>query len=268
MAHIIQVDDPLDPRLEHYREVRERDLVGRRGVFVAEGRVVLDVLVDSPGFAIESVLVLRNKLAGVGAILERLPAGTPVYVASVDAMDRIAGFHVHRGMLAIGRKADVRSASALVAADGPRAVLVLVGLANHDNVGAIFRNAAAFGADAILLDATCCDPLYRKAIRVSTGSVFRVPFARFEDPQALPDLLAEAGYVSFGLSPAGEESIVDVDPPPRLALHLGAEGPGLPDVLMQRIRTLRIPMRSGVDSLNVATAAAIALHRLSRPPAS
>ena len=138
--------------------------------------------------------------------------------------------------------------------------MVLVGLSNHDNVGAIFRNAAAFGADAVLLDETCCDPLYRKAIRVSVGAALKVPFAIGADAGSIGTLLGAAGFTQLALSPSGATDIRNASRFDRLALYFGAEGYGLPASVMSRLQTVRIDMAKGFDSLNVAAASAIALH--------
>jgi tRNA G18 (ribose-2'-O)-methylase SpoU len=143
-------------------------------------------------------------------------------------------------------------------------VLVLVGIANHDNVGAIFRNAAAFGADAVFLDRSCCDPLYRKAIRVSTGSVLRVPYSVFDDTEVFTAMLAAAGFETFALSPHGTIDLRQAWGGERTALLFGTEGAGLPENLLARMKTLRIAMAEGFDSLNVAAASAVALHRFYR----
>jgi len=264
---LIPIEDPADPRVAAYRDIRERDLVGREGRFVAEGKVVLEALLSSGPFEAESALVLRNRLAGLEATLAKAPAGLPVYVASGPVMDRIAGFPIHRGILAIGRRHGPASAAQLLGALPRHALaLVLVGIANHDNVGAIFRNAAAFGVDAVFLDPSCCDPLYRKAIRVSTGSVLRVPYAVFDDMEAFGATLAAAGFDAFALSPRGRTDLRHVQAGTRTALYLGTEGAGLPANLLERMRTLRIAMADGFDSLNVAAASAVALHRFYREP--
>jgi tRNA G18 (ribose-2'-O)-methylase SpoU len=143
-------------------------------------------------------------------------------------------------------------------------VVVMVGLANHDNVGGIFRNAAAFGADAVLLDQETCDPLYRKAIRVSVGGALVVPFTRAPSADVLVQALEGASFEVIALSPSGKEVLSEVQPARRTALLLGAEGPGLPPELMARTRTVSIPMSGGFDSLNVATTSGIALHHLTR----
>ena len=261
MPALTSVTDPLDPRLDAYRDIREGDLVGRKGRFVAEGEVVLRVLVSRSPYRTELVLVAENRLAAVEADLARLPGEVPVYVVGRDAMAAIAGFPIHRGLLAIGRRPDPPSADALLAGLPARALILgLVGLANHDNVGGVFRNAAAFGADAVLIDAATCDPLYRKAIRVSVGAALIVPFARVPEGAALAELLARHGFETLALSPAGREALSAVVPGARTALLLGTEGAGLPPGILAGSRTVAIPMRAGFDSLNVATASGIALH--------
>lgn len=261
---LIRIDDSRDGRVAAFLDIRERDLVGRHGRFVAEGKVVLDILLSAGRFEAESVLVLENRLAGLADTLSKAPADLPVYFVSGEVMDRIAGFHLHRGILAIGRKGAQRTAEELLAELPANALaLVLIGIANHDNVGSIFRNAAAFGADAIFLDPTCCDPLYRKAIRVSVGAALKVPFASFAGTDGFTAALHSRGFDQLALSPGGATSIRDVERNGPLALYLGTEGQGLPKTLLDRIRTVRIDMARGFDSLNVAAASAIALHHFS-----
>lgn len=261
---LVRIDDPRDARVAAYLDIRERDLVGRQGRFVAEGKVVLDVLLSARRFETESILVLENRLAGLEPVLAKAPAGIPIYVASSETMDRIADFHMHRGILAIGHKGAPENASALVKALPAEAlVVVLVGIANHDNVGSIFRNAAAFGASAVLLDHTSCNPLYRKAIRVSVGAALKVPFATFADTAELAQTLDIEGFAQLALSPDGKTDIRDAERKNRLALYLGSEGEGLPQALLARLTTARIAMTRDFDSLNVAAASAIALHHFS-----
>jgi tRNA G18 (ribose-2'-O)-methylase SpoU len=263
LATPIPVNDASDPRLEPFRDLRERDLVGRQGRFVAEGEVVLRALLGAPGFTIDSVLVSARVAAAGRPWFALLPADAPLLAVDDAAMAQVAGFHVHRGILAIGRRPSAPDPAALIEALPMRAtVLVCIGIANHDNMGGLFRNAAAFGADAVLCDASCCDPLYRKAIRVSVGGVFRTPFARGGSASGLIDTLAEAGFEMLGLTPGATQRIEEAQPGPRAALVLGAEGPGLPPEVLARIAGVRIAMAGGFDSLNVATAGAIALHRL------
>ncbi len=265
MSAPIRIDDPDDARVAAYHAIRERDLVRRDGLFVAEGKVVLRVLLAERRFETESVLVLESRLAGIQEILQAAPADVPVYVASQQVIDQIAGFHIHRGVLALGRRRPAEDPASLLADLREDAtVVVLVGISNHDNVGSIFRNAAAFNADAVFLDASCCDPLYRKAIRVSVGAVLKVPFAIGPDADRLCDALATNGFRLFALSPAGTRDITQVPPGGRCALFLGSEGDGLPDSVMRRMETVRISMSDTFDSLNVAAASAIALHRFWR----
>jgi tRNA G18 (ribose-2'-O)-methylase SpoU len=262
---LIRIDDPDDPRIAHYLDVREKDLSGRQGLFIAEGKVVLNVLFAARRFAVESVLLLENRVAGMRETLAAMPEDTPVYVASQDVIDRIAGFHLHRGVLALGcRRAGESLSGALSSLPEKALVVALVGISNHDNVGSIFRNAAAFGADAVILDETSCDPLYRKAIRVSVGAALKVPFVREGDAGAMMASLHEAGFSACALSPAGESEIADLAPAARTALVLGSEGEGLPAGLLARHQTVRIGMAPGFDSLNVAAASAVALHHLWR----
>lgn len=264
MPHLIAVDDPADPRLAPYRDIRDRDLKGRAGSFVAEGRVVLDALFRGGRFEPSSVLLLESRVAGMADVLAKAPPDLPVYVAPPAVMDAVAGFPVHRGILGIARRRLDDTLDSVLSGLPERALVVAcAGIANHDNAGAIFRNAAAFGAAAVLLDATSCDPLYRKAVRVSVGAALTVPFAIGGDAQALLAALDAHGFTSFALSPAGTSPLSAIAPARRTALFLGAEGPGLPAALLERMQTVRIPMAAGWDSLNVATAAALALYELS-----
>lgn len=259
----IAIDDPRDPRVADYRDIRERDLAGRRELFVAEGRVVVDVMLGAGRYRPESFLILASKLASMRPILERAPPDIPVYVAEPSVLDAVAGFPIHRGILAIGRRGTPPEPAVLLRALPDHAIVVgAVGIANHDNIGAIFRNAAAFGADAVLVDRGCCDPFYRKAIRVSVGNALRLPFARCGSTESMLTALLEAGFAVVSLSPAGRTEIDDLERRGRTALLLGTEGEGLPAEIMARTETVRIAMAKGFDSLNVATAAAIALHRL------
>lgn len=260
--NFITIKDPEDPRVADYRDIQERDLVGRRELFVAEGEVVLRALLRSSRFGARSLLLASGRDVRLAAVLEGVAADTPVYVADEAVMNAVAGFHIHRGILAIGARTAAIEADALLAqapADG--LLVAAVGIGNHDNLGAIFRNATAFGACGVLLDETCCDPLYRKALRVSVGGALLTPFARIAANDLLPTL-ARHRFQAIALSPTGAERLADVVTNDRTALLLGAEGPGLPADLMAGARTVRIDMHGGFDSLNVATAGAIALHHL------
>jgi len=255
--------DADDPRIAAYRAVRERDLVGRGGGFIVEGEVVLRTAIRAGRHRLDSVLLAQTRVDKLRPALEALPASTPVYVASQAVLDRIAGFSLHRGILAHGLRTTGPSAESLLAGLGDRALVVaLFGVGNHDNMGGVFRNAAAFGADAVLLDAHCCDPLYRKAIRVSVGAALAMPFARFDAGEDALDLLIRHGLEPVALSPRGQTPLGRFSAPARAALLLGSEGPGLSDTILARSRTVAIPMAGGFDSLNLATTSGIALHQL------
>jgi tRNA G18 (ribose-2'-O)-methylase SpoU len=264
MPTIVTIDDPDDPRIEAYRDIRERDLVGREGMFVAEGKVVLEKLVASEAHRPVSLLIAAKRLGALGPILAALPDAVPVFAAAQPVIDAVAGFPLHRGILAIGRRVERPTADGLLGRlAGDADVLVLSGIANHDNMGGIFRNAAAFGVRAVLLDSDCCDPLYRKAIRVSVGATLLVPFARAPRGEDLLALLDRHAFAAIALSPAGGTLLADHEPGPRNAVLLGAEGPGLSDDLVRRTTSVRIAMAAGFDSLNVATTSGIVLHHLS-----
>lgn len=249
-----------DPRLSPYRALKD-NARARDGGFLVEGRIALERLIAGSRFPALSLLLSESRIAPLADVLAGLDPQIPVYVAPQSVMDSVAGLPMHRGVLALAQRTSQPAPAQVLASLGSRPVtlLALVGLANTDNVGACFRNAAAFGADAVLLDETCCDPLYRKAIRVASGHTLSVPFAQSGDGAAMLDALDAAGVETWALSPSGGEPLQALAPPSRLAILLGAEGPGLPAGLMARARRVSIPMADGVDSLNVATAGAIAL---------
>jgi tRNA G18 (ribose-2'-O)-methylase SpoU len=259
---VILIEDPDDPRIAGYRAVRERDLVGREGLFVAEGQVVLEKLIAAGRHPVVSVLIAGQRVEALAGLLAGIAA--PVYAASQTVMDAIVGFPIHRGILALGRRAEPASGDLLAGLPERALVVGLSAIANHDNMGGIFRNAAAFGADAVVLDADCCDPLYRKAIRVSVGAALTIPFAILPRGVDLAQTLAEADFEVVALSPRGDTELSDFTPAPRTAALFGAEGPGLSNDLMARARTVRIAMAGGFDSLNVATTTGIVLHHLAR----
>ncbi|MGJ8571150.1 MAG: TrmH family RNA methyltransferase [Hoeflea sp.] len=261
---LIRIADPSDPRIVEFTAMRDKDLAGRGDRFIAEGKVVLQALLDAEAgsrrFVIEKALILENRIDGLGDLLDRIDPGCPIYVAGREVLDAAVGFAMHRGILAVGRHVPVASFADFLAQLPEQALLVAAcGISNHDNIGSIFRNAGVFGADGIVLDATCCDPLYRKAIRVSVGAALRVPFCRAGSLGDLTDALSGNGFEIAGLSPRGTEELSSYAPGRRLALLAGTEGEGLPADLIQRIKTLRIEQAPGMDSLNVATATGIAL---------
>ncbi|MDP3740645.1 MAG: RNA methyltransferase [Hyphomonadaceae bacterium] len=259
---LVPVSTANDPRLAPYMGVKERDLLRDSGRFIVEGKVTLGRLVAASRFPVESVFLAENRVAGVEDMIARLDPGVPVYTAAQWVMDQVTGFHLHRGVLALARREREVVCEELVGLFGvktPLTLLALIGLSNHDNVGGCFRNAAALGADAVLLDSESCDPLYRKSIRVSAGTALSLPFARSGDGASILSALERAEIEPWALTPSGGEPLPSLTPPKRLALVLGAEGPGLPPHLMDKCRRVSIPMAAGVDSLNVATAGAIAL---------
>jgi tRNA G18 (ribose-2'-O)-methylase SpoU len=270
VASLIEITDPSDPRIAEFASIKERDLTGRQGRFIAEGTVVLTMLAKAHragvGIRAEKILLLKNRVEGVSALLETLPADVPVYVAEGAVLDAIAGFHLHRGVLAVGSREDAGASLEAVVSSLPAQSLVLVGcgISNHDNIGSLFRNAAGFSADAVLLDETCCDPLYRKALRVSVGSVLTTPYSRGGSSEAVLGALAGAGFEIWALSPSGSVEIGEIRPGRRVALVMGTEGTGLPASILARFQSARIAQAPGLDSLNVGTASGIALYHLAR----
>ena len=268
--NLIAVDDPEDARLSGYRDLtdaaRRRAIEAEHGIFVVEGALAVRRLLGSK-WPLLSVLVRPDRVTAVADAVEVATArGAPVYVAGPEVFDHIAGFPVHRGVLALaGRLPEDDPFDVLAATD---TAVVVEGVNDHENLGALFRNAAGLGAGAVLMDPACCDPLYRRSVRVSVGHVLEVPFARLAPWPGALEGVKDAGFTVVALSPTGESTIDEVAAhrPGRLALLVGAEGSGLSAAASSAATlTARIPMATGVDSLNVATAAAIALHRLARP---
>jgi tRNA G18 (ribose-2'-O)-methylase SpoU len=264
----IRIERLDDPRVDDYRGVSDRELLRRRNLFVAEGRLVVGRLIES-GHRVVSVLVNEASHRALADSLALLPADVGVYVCSTDAFASVTGFNLHRGCLALAERPSERTLADVV--DGCDRLLILEGVSDADNVGGAFRNAAAFGAH-VLLSPTCCDPLYRKAIRTSMGTVLRTPYARFNHLTAGLAALRDAGFTVIALTP--REPAFDLLSCPRhrrVALLVGSEGPGLSASFEQCADLrVRIPMQSGVDSLNLATATGIALHyfaAFSRPAA-
>lgn len=274
--NIIAVEDLSHPDLEPFRNQKDAWLrvqqdggTGLGGLFIAEGEIVARELFASR-FAVRSVLITPTRLLSMQDAIEALPHGTPVYVAERKVAEEIVGFDMHRGVLALGERGARPSLEAVVA--DARCVLVLEGLSNHDNVGSLYRSLSALGPteSAVVLGPGCADPFYRKSLRVSMGHVLRVPTALVEDWPGDLDVLERAGFRTLALTPdAGAAAIGGVGvrcPPDRVALLLGAEGPGLTEGAMAAaVERVRIPMNEGVDSLNVGVSAAIALAGLCTP---
>jgi tRNA G18 (ribose-2'-O)-methylase SpoU len=265
---IVRIERASDRRVDMYRDLRDAVLLRDRGLFAAEGRLVVRRAIEDGRFAVDSMLVNDAALHDLESAIGRLDPAVPVYVCPSGAFPAVVGFNLHRGCVALVRRPRATSVAALV--EGGRLVLVLDGVANPDNVGGILRNAAAFGADAVVLSPTSCDPLYRKAIRTSMGAALRIPFARCgeaEWPGAIARLRT-AGFTTVALTPREPsdtlEDFVGRTRPERAALVLGAEGAGVSrEVEASADYRVRIPIGDRVDSLNVAVAAGIALYRLS-----
>lgn len=258
------ITDPDDERIADYRALTDVELRTRweppHGLFIAEGELVLRRALRA-GYRPRSFLV-ESKRAGQ---LEDLD-GAPLYAAEPDVLEQVTGFHVHRGVLASFHRQVLPPASEILAA--ARRVVILEDINNHTNIGAIFRGVAALGMDAVLLSPTCADPLYRRSVRVSMGEVFAVPYAKLDPwPQALSEV-RDAGYAIMAMTPAADAvPMQQLTAAQRLrpALLLGAEGPGLSrHALEASDLRVRLPMRRGVDSLNVAAATAVACWELTR----
>ena len=263
---IIAVGDPHDPRLADYRNIPDMTLVEQRGIFVAEGRLVVQRLLSDSRFPARSVMVTEPALASVRSGVDSHPH-TPVYVVPQPVMNDVAGFNVHRGCLAIGER--LAPQGWLELARSARRLVILERISDPDNVGSAFRNAAAFGLEAVLLDPACADPLYRKAIRTSTGATLRIPFARVPEwPGALRQL-DRGGIAVVALTPSPSapclRTVAAQLSNRRVALVLGHEGEGLSQAVLDACALrARIPMAGGTDSVNVATAGAIAMYELAR----
>jgi tRNA G18 (ribose-2'-O)-methylase SpoU len=259
------IESAEDPRVADYRSVRD-DERGTTAVFVAESRLPVLRLLEAPRFRTRSILLTPSALASMRADLERAATEVPLLVAEQTLLNRIVGYNLHRGCAAAAERPAPLPYSELIRAVGAgrRLVVVLVSVANPENVGAVFRNALAFGAEALLLCAGCSDPLYRKSIRSSMAATLRVPFSEGGDFGEAERALREAGFRIAALctgadaDPIASAEIADGD---RIALVLGSEALGLsPEIRAIADLRLRIPMAAGVDSLNVATASGIALH--------
>jgi tRNA G18 (ribose-2'-O)-methylase SpoU len=256
-----------DPRVAGWREVRDGELLRARGLFVAEGRLVVRRVLEDRRYRVQSLLVNDAALSDLASPLASIADDVPILVCSASDLAGIAGYHVHRGCLALVHRPPPVPIDEIIAR--APTLVVLEGVSNADNVGGVFRNAAAFGADGVLLSPTCCDPLYRKAIRTSMGAALRMPFARADD-EDWPGLLTRvraAGFTIVALTPREPSETLDAftarPRPGRVALIVGTEGAGLtPAVESTADYRVRIPISGDVDSLNVAVAAGIALYRL------
>lgn len=269
--NLIPIDRADDPRVADYLNIRDAQLAdgfspaGPR--YMAEGELVVETMLRAARPA-ESVLLLPSRLETMGSLLaQHLAPETPVYIASQSVMDAIVGIHLHRGVLALGKRWPLPPLPEVLR--DATSLLVLEDLTNHDNMGGLFRTAAALGGQrpAIILSPRSCDPLYRKSLRVSIGHALHVPYTIATDwPRSL-DAIAAAGFTTIAMTPSGSIDLRELSAssarPARPAIVLGTEGRGLSDDAMSRCALrARIAMHNNVDSLNVVIAGAIALHAL------
>ena len=266
MATYVEIEDPGDPRLADYRDLRDvqlrQSLEAEHGLFLAEGEKVVRRAAEA-GYPVRSFLMAPRWLEGLADVLESTDA--PCFVVSEALAEQVTGFHVHRGALASLARTPLPSVDEVLA--DARTVLVCEDIVDHTNVGAIFRSAAALGVDAVLLAPRCADPLYRRSVKVAMGAVFALPWSRVPDWYDAMPALENRGFptVALTLAPDAdpiEEAVSGLD---RLALIVGSEGHGLSE-RWKRSSTRRavIPMRPGIDSLNVAAATAVACYVAAR----
>ncbi len=263
MAAELRLVDTGDPRLADYVRLTDvhlrRSLEAAHGLFIAEGEKVIRRAIAA-GYPVRSLLVADDKLATIADVARLIDA--PLYVLPAERVAQLTGYRVHRGALASMQRLPLPAPAEVLA--GAHRVVVLEDIVDHANVGAVFRCVAALGFDAVLLAPRCADPLYRRAVKVSMGAVLQVPYARLTDWRDGLAGLRTAGFRLLALTPdPAAAPIADVPPPDRLALLIGTEGTGLSDRWAAAAdQAVRIPMSRGVDSLNVAAAAAIACYLL------
>ncbi len=251
---MIEIEDPLDPRLADYRGLRERGKESDE-YFIVEGLAAIERLLTSE-YPVRSVLLTPATKARLD---DRLGAAT-TYVVSAEAMSSVAGVNLHRGAVASALRLPSPSLAAVLPT--ARRIVMLEGINDHENLGAIARSARGLGADALVLDPTCADPFYRRSVRVSMGELLHLPIVRSDGWSGAFDEVAAAGFEIWALTPSPDAAdIFTLAPPRRWALVVGAEGPGLCAETLARCTNVRIPMRNGVDSLNVGHAVAVALAR-------
>ena len=265
---LIRIGTPDDARLAEFRNVPDAELLSRHGLFVAEGRLVVRRLLEASPFATRSAMVTEPALESLHDVVTARSA-LPVFVVPQDVMNEIAGFNIHRGCLALGERPLPRSVNSLVGLPLARRLVAMERVGNADNVGSIFRNAAAFDVDGILVGPSCIDPLYRKAIRTSMGAALITPFADAQPWPAVLQELQKDGWAIVAMTPSPAAlplaDVADLVRGVRTVIVVGHEGDGLThDSIAASSYQARIPMASGVDSVNVATATAIALYELTR----
>jgi tRNA G18 (ribose-2'-O)-methylase SpoU len=265
---VTPIEDPQDPRIQDYVGLTDvalrRRLEPERGLYLAESEKVIRRALAA-GHRPRSYLMARRWLTDLGDLVQQAERdGIPVYVGERDVIEAMTGFHLHRGALASMQRPQPPNPVELL--QDARRVMVLEDIVDHTNVGAVFRSAAALGVDAVLVTPRCADPLYRRSVRVSMGTVFQVPWTRIDPWPAGVNLLRDNGFVVAALALADDAVSLDdlaADPPDRLALVLGTEGDGLSARTLDSADVVvEIPMSGGVDSLNVAAASAVAMWAL------
>jgi len=264
LTNIVDITDPADPRLDDFRDLnsvdRRPDLPTGKGLVIAEGVLVVQRMLASR-FTPHAMLGTDRRCAELAADLAATDA--PYYRTSAEVMAEVVGFHLNRGVLAAARRPAELTVPDVLA--GARTVAVLEGVNDHENLGSIFRNAAGLGVDAVIFGAGCADPLYRRAVRVSMGHALLVPFARAADWPGSLNILRDCGFHVLAMTPSAQamplaEAVAAIGDA-RLAILVGAEGPGLTETAMRASdMRVRVPMSRGTDSLNVATAAALAFY--------
>ncbi|MGB3696456.1 MAG: RNA methyltransferase [Gordonia sp. (in: high G+C Gram-positive bacteria)] len=273
-VEVIDIVDPADPRVDDFRDLKSVDRrpdvltlpggQGGRGLVIGEGVLVVQRMIASR-FAPHAFFGVDRRLRELAADLTAPSvAAVPFYRASAEVMAEVIGFHLNRGVVAAAHRPAEQTVPELL--DGARTVVVLEGVNDHENIGSIFRNAAGLGVDAVIFGAGCADPLYRRCVRVSMGHALLVPFAKAESWPSEVDLLRAQGFTTVALSPgAGSVPLAGAVTGGKVAFLVGAEGPGLTAETMARCDVrARIPMSRGTDSLNVATAAALAFYERAR----
>ena len=270
MAELITIEDPQDPRLRDYVALTDVELRRRRepeeGLFIAEGEKVIR-RARQAGYRMRSMLLSSKWIDVMHDVIDEVPA--PVYAVAPELAEQVTGYHVHRGALASMQRKPLPDADELLRT--ARRIAILEGIVDHTNIGAVYRSAAALGMDAILLSPDCADPLYRRAVKVSMGTVFSVPYAVLDPwPRAL-ETVRDAGFSLLALTPgAGGVPLNEVPAKllDRCAMMLGSEGSGLTtEALRAADSWVRIPMSHGIDSLNIAAAAAISFYALAESAA-
>jgi tRNA G18 (ribose-2'-O)-methylase SpoU len=264
VANVVDIDDPADARVDDFRDLnsvdRRPDLPSGKGLVIAEGVLVVQRMLASR-FTPHAFLGTDRRLAELSADLAGHPV--PFFRASAEVMADIVGFHLNRGVLAAARRPAELGVAEVLA--GARTVAVLEGVNDHENLGSIFRNAAGLGVDAVVFGAGCADPLYRRAVRVSMGHALLVPFAKAERWPADLYRLRDNGFRILAMTPGPQtrtlSEMMDDLRDEKVAVLVGAEGPGLTEMALRAADArVRIPMPRGTDSLNVATAAALAFY--------